>query len=50
MFLYIHQSFAISDFVAMQVKANIKTFSKMLDKSKIPCYIAAIVIFVIAVQ
>lgn len=28
MFLYIPQSFTISDFVAMQVKANIKIFSK----------------------
>ena len=30
MFLYIPQSFATSDFVAMQVKANIKIFSKKL--------------------
>ena len=28
MFLYTTQSFATSDFVAMQVKANIKIFSK----------------------
>ena len=31
MFLYIPQSFATSDFVAMQVKANIKIFSKKID-------------------
>lgn len=31
MFLYIPQSFATSDFVAMQVKANVKIFSKNID-------------------
>lgn len=31
MFLYIPQSFATSDFVAMQVKANIKKFQKNID-------------------
>ena len=31
MFLYIPQSFATSDFVVMQVKANIEIFSKNID-------------------
>ena len=31
MFFYTTQSFATSDFVAMQVKANIKIFSKNID-------------------
>ena len=31
MFLYTTQPFATSDFVAMQVKANIEIFSKNID-------------------
>ena len=31
MFLYTTQPFVISDFVAMQVKANIEIFSKNID-------------------
>ena len=43
MFLYTTQSFAISDFVAMQVKANIKIFSKNIDSGSTWEYNKAIV-------
>ena len=43
MFLYTTQSFATSDFVAMQVKANIKIFSKNIDNGSTWDYNGAIV-------
>lgn len=42
-FLYTSQSFTTSDFVAMQVKANIKIFSKNIDNGSTWEYTKAIV-------